>query len=197
MVALAGQMAKFLGLSNLPANPQEVSLQESCFLARVPRNPLHLKTKVDFLSHFNNSDVCSVTSYIGANVKGRRFRPGTVALREIRRYQKSTELLIRRLPFQRLVREITQGLSKLDYRFKAAALGALQVWLSVDGCNFEKIHTLYCFLGGCWVLPCRIIWGYQFVCHPRQESNHHAEGHSTGKENPRRRLTDSLKKYCR
>lgn len=35
-----------------------------------------------------------------------RFRPGTVALREIRRYQKSTELLIRKLPFQRLVREI-------------------------------------------------------------------------------------------
>jgi hypothetical protein len=36
----------------------------------------------------------------------RRFRPGTVALREIRKYQKSTELLIRKLPFQRLVREI-------------------------------------------------------------------------------------------
>ena len=35
-----------------------------------------------------------------------RFRPGTVALREIRRYQSSTELLIRKLPFQRLVREI-------------------------------------------------------------------------------------------
>ena len=34
--------------------------------------------------------------------------PGTVALREIRRYQKSTELLIRKLPFQRLVREIAQ-----------------------------------------------------------------------------------------
>jgi histone H3 len=33
---------------------------------------------------------------------------GTVALREIRRYQKSTELLIRKLPFQRLVREIAQ-----------------------------------------------------------------------------------------
>jgi histone H3 len=38
--------------------------------------------------------------------KAHRFRPGTVALREIRRYQKSTELLIRKLPFQRLVREI-------------------------------------------------------------------------------------------
>ena len=40
--------------------------------------------------------------------KPHRFRPGTVALREIRRYQKSTELLIRKLPFQRLVREIAQ-----------------------------------------------------------------------------------------
>ena len=36
-----------------------------------------------------------------------RFRPGTVALKEIRRYQKSTELLIRKLPFQQLVREIS------------------------------------------------------------------------------------------
>src|SRR6478609_6991642 len=45
----------------------------------------------------------------GAGVKKpHRFRPGTVALREIRRYQKSTELLIRKLPFQRLVREIAQ-----------------------------------------------------------------------------------------
>lgn len=35
-----------------------------------------------------------------------RYRPGTVALREIRQYQKSTELLIRKLPFQRLVREL-------------------------------------------------------------------------------------------
>ena len=40
--------------------------------------------------------------------KARRYRPGTVALREIRRYQKSSELLIRRMPFQRLVREIAQ-----------------------------------------------------------------------------------------
>lgn len=40
--------------------------------------------------------------------KGFRFRPGTVALREIRRYQRSTEALIRKLPFQRLVRQILQ-----------------------------------------------------------------------------------------
>jgi hypothetical protein len=36
-----------------------------------------------------------------ATKKPHRYRPGTVALREIRRYQKSTELLIRKLPFQR------------------------------------------------------------------------------------------------
>ncbi|KAF8171825.1 histone-fold-containing protein [Pholiota molesta] len=45
---------------------------------------------------------------LGGVKKPHRFRPGTVALREIRRYQKSTELLIRKLPFQRLVREIAQ-----------------------------------------------------------------------------------------
>ncbi|KAL8185530.1 UNVERIFIED_CONTAM: hypothetical protein K2H54_054457 [Gekko kuhli] len=50
---------------------------------------------------------------------------GTVALREIRRYQKSTELLIRKLPFQRLVREIAQDF-KTDLRFQSAAIGALQ-----------------------------------------------------------------------
>ena len=54
-----------------------------------------------------------------------RFRPGTVALREIRRYQKSTELLIRKLPFQRLVREIAQDF-KTDLRFQASAVMALQ-----------------------------------------------------------------------
>ena len=42
----------------------------------------------------------------GGVKKPHRYRPGTIALREIRRYQKSTELLIRKLPFQRLVREV-------------------------------------------------------------------------------------------
>ena len=49
-----------------------------------------------------------VQTATGGVKKPHRFRPGTVALREIRRYQKSTELLIRKLPFQRLVREIAQ-----------------------------------------------------------------------------------------
>ena len=64
----------------------------------------------------------------GGVKKPHRYRPGTVALREIRRYQKSTELLIRKLPFQRLVREIAQDF-KTDLRFQSAAIGALQVCL--------------------------------------------------------------------
>lgn len=57
--------------------------------------------------------------------KPHRFRPGTVALREIRKYQKSTELLIRKLPFQRLVREIAVDF-KTDLRFQSSAIAALQ-----------------------------------------------------------------------
>lgn len=57
--------------------------------------------------------------------KAHRYRPGTVALREIRKYQKTSDLLIRKLPFQRLVREIAQSLTH-DLRFQSAALLALQ-----------------------------------------------------------------------
>uniref|UniRef100_A0A8C5AEU8 Histone H3 n=1 Tax=Gadus morhua TaxID=8049 RepID=A0A8C5AEU8_GADMO len=58
----------------------------------------------------------------GGVKKPHRYRPGTVALREIRRYQKSTELLIRKLPFQRLVREIAQDF-KTDLRFQTVMGG--------------------------------------------------------------------------
>ncbi|KAG1664710.1 hypothetical protein FOA52_006687 [Chlamydomonas sp. UWO 241] len=60
----------------------------------------------------------------GGVKKPHRYRPGTVALREIRKYQKSTELLIRKLPFQRLVREIAQDF-KTDLRFQSSAVLAL------------------------------------------------------------------------
>ena len=57
--------------------------------------------------------------------KRRRFRPGTVALREIQRYQKSTDLLIRRAPFQRVVQEIVRSFRN-DLRIQAAAIKGLQ-----------------------------------------------------------------------
>jgi histone H3 len=61
----------------------------------------------------------------GGVKKPRRFRPGTVALREIREYQRSVDLVLRKLPFQRLVREITQEY-KQEMRFQSTALLALQ-----------------------------------------------------------------------
>lgn len=54
-----------------------------------------------------------------------RYRPGTIALRQIRQYQKSTELLIAKQPFQRLVREIAQEF-RSELRFQANAILALQ-----------------------------------------------------------------------
>ena len=68
----------------------------------------------------------------GGVKKHYRYRPGTVALKQIRQYQKSTELLIRKLPFQRLVREIASdgGVIKSPLcgkvRFQSAAVIALQ-----------------------------------------------------------------------
>ena len=61
----------------------------------------------------------------------RRYRPGTLALREIRKYQTSTDLLIRKLPFQRLLREIVQDLYKdgqlpIQPKFQSTAILALQ-----------------------------------------------------------------------
>ncbi|KAM5318760.1 histone H3.3A-like [Glossophaga mutica] len=61
----------------------------------------------------------------GGVKKPHHYWPGTVALLEIRQYQKSTELLICKLPFQRLVQEIAQDF-KTDLCSQSAAIGALQ-----------------------------------------------------------------------
>ena len=82
----------------------------------------------------------------GGVKKPHRYRPGTVALREIRKMQRSTDLLIRKMPFQRLVREIGQEF-KSDLRFQSTAILALQeaaesylVGLFEDG-NLCAIHA--------------------------------------------------------
>ena len=60
-------------------------------------------------------------------LKAKYYRPGTVALREIRRYQKGSELLIRKAPFQRLVKQIAHvEMKKKDLRFQSHAILALQ-----------------------------------------------------------------------
>jgi histone H3 len=61
----------------------------------------------------------------GNTRKPYRYRPGTVALRDIRKYQNSTHKLLRKRPFQRLIREIAERV-KSDLKFQASALLAIQ-----------------------------------------------------------------------
>ncbi|EEH59887.1 histone H3 [Micromonas pusilla CCMP1545] len=77
----------------------------------------------------------------------RRYKPGTLALKEIRKFQKSTELLIRKAPFCRLVREISNEVSPEPFRYTAESLLAIQeatedflVHLFED-CNLCAIHA--------------------------------------------------------
>ncbi len=58
--------------------------------------------------------------------KPHRWRPGTVALREIQKFQENTDLLIRKAPFQRLVNKIALKFGKSDLRMQSTAILALQ-----------------------------------------------------------------------
>ncbi|KAL3145122.1 histone H3-like centromeric protein hH3v [Trebouxia sp. C0009 RCD-2024] len=79
--------------------------------------------------------------------KQHRYRPGTVALREIRRYQRTTDLLIRKLPFARLVRELTNDVAPEPFRWTAEGLLALQEATEdflvhlLEDCNLCAIHA--------------------------------------------------------
>ncbi|KAJ3260238.1 histone H3.1 [Chytriomyces hyalinus] len=67
----------------------------------------------------------SIPSNAAGAKKARRSRPATVALREIRRYQKWMELLIRKMPFQRMARDIAQK-TGINVRFQSSAIIAMQ-----------------------------------------------------------------------
>ena len=85
-----------------------------------------LKTPRKNISQSNKATRKTAPSIrLNAVKKPHRYKPGTVALREIKKYQKSTELLIRKLPFQRLVREVATDY-KTDLRFQSSAVLALQ-----------------------------------------------------------------------
>ena len=92
---------------------------------------------------------------IGGCKKPHRYHPGTVALHEIHKYQKSTDLLLCKLPFQCLVRELTQDVCG-DLHFQATALAA----------SHEASKA---YLSGL----------LEFVCHPCQEGHSHAKRFTT------------------
>ena len=108
----------------------------------------------------------------GGVKKPYRYRPGTVALKQIRQYQKSTELLIRKLPFQRLVWEIA-GDSEDNY-----FTSVRQSQIPECGNYGSMQEAAEAYLVG-------LFEDYQPMCHTPQESHHHAERYSTGQKDPR------------
>ena len=118
--------------------------------------------------------------------KAHRYRPGTVALREIRKYQKSTELLIRKLPFQRLVREIAQSFMS-NLRFQSMAILALQEAAEARA----RLHARARYILSTRVrpqtgVPHRALRGHQLVRHPREAGHDHAARHPARAPPPRR-----------
>ena len=104
---------------------------------KAPRATFQLQSKLSRLEAAHTQAAaaalqakCLVRQYRengGGVKKPHRYRPGTVALCEIRRFQKTTDLLIRKAPFQRLVREITKELFKnKELRFQSLSVLALQ-----------------------------------------------------------------------
>ena len=93
---------------------------------KAPRRELMIEAKA------KAAQLRLVVPATGGHKKPHRYRPGTVALREIRKYQCSADLLIRKAPFQRLVRELAQAVGSEvpwfggDIRFQSSAILALQ-----------------------------------------------------------------------
>lgn len=107
----------------------------------MPRNPLQSPSRRDSRRKSSSSAASRRKSTPSRSTSGsasgsrggtpsasrpHRFRPGTVALREIKHYQRTTQLLLLRLPFARLVREVATVVSRHDHRWQAEAIEALQ-----------------------------------------------------------------------
>lgn len=123
------KMKVILGSAGVLPNIQAVLLPETDKHGKKKRSKKSRKTK----------------PATGGIPKPHRFLPGTVALQEIRKYQKSTEFLLRREPFKRLVREVAQDF-KTDIRFSASSFTALQEYFEsylvklLDMANMEALH---------------------------------------------------------
>mmetsp|Transcript_28231 Transcript_28231/g.28519 ORF Transcript_28231/g.28519 Transcript_28231/m.28519 type:complete len:141 (+) Transcript_28231:89-511(+) len=99
-------------------------------MARTKQAPKKLlnggkKISNNLLAMKQNQLMTTVKSKKDNGITARRYRPGTKAIRDIRRYQKRTDLLIPKISFQKLVREISQDY-KADLRYQASAILAIQ-----------------------------------------------------------------------
>ena len=120
-----------------PGNPRKSDLEAKSGREPIPATPLKKGPRIKYTKRKNMK--CVRKSVASTNKAGKkhqppatggikrphRYRPGTVALREIRRYQSSMELLICKLQFFCLVREVAQDF-KTDLRFQKETIGVLQ-----------------------------------------------------------------------
>lgn len=136
--------------------------------------------------HYRETD--SIPILVHLTGKPHRFRPGTVALREIRRYQRSTDLLIRKLPFARLVRH---SLYIMLFVFDTTTLQTLIcVFIVSPGSWNHQQRRPRAIPMDRWRLvgaprshrrlPCPLVRRLQLVCHPRKACDHYAQGYAAG-----------------
>jgi len=124
----------------------------SGFLLPTSNPPTAIKSKATTATPRSNQKPQQASAASSAR-KHHRYRPGTRALMEIRKYQKTTNMLIPRLPFARLVREVAVqmcGASMPDIRFQSTALQALQeaaemyLVILMEDTNLCAIHAKRC-----------------------------------------------------
>merc|ERR1712048_1308091 len=104
---------------------------------------------------------------VGGVKKPHRYKPGTVALREIRRFQRSTEILSKKLPFQRMVRDCAHAY-KQDLRFQMAAMECIHMTTEIHITNLLEMANHLCNYSGRVTLFARDI---QMLMKIRERSN--------------------------
>lgn len=119
LVVAQSHLQKWSELSKQLASFSAEKLQECNWQLKVPG------TEFRQLVASRNHEGKNLRRLLSSNYSF-RFRPGTVALREIRKYQSRTELLLRKRPFARLVKEVYQDFKNADLKFQGAAIAAVQ-----------------------------------------------------------------------
>jgi len=112
----------------VPDNQDHLPVARAVPIAKkAPRNSLNAKKSSR--PDAESSGPVNMKPKSPGSIKKKKYRAGTRALKEIRKYQKGCDLLIPALPFSRLIREVAQsvlGYSMPDVRFQSAAIMALQ-----------------------------------------------------------------------
>lgn len=132
----------------------------------------------------------AVGSPVAAGVK-KRYRPGHKAIKEIRKYQKDTSLLIRKLPFARLVREVQTYFSRTEFRYIIATVFFLDIRCDESCINFRHVYSQVA--GRSYGSPARgsrstfswAVWRRILVYYTCKTCHYHAKRHAISEKDKR------------